>query len=72
MMDGVLIMMVLNCRGRKDGVEAQYWLSGGTNASIGAALQAALNYSKANPNMWGDHYIVGVANGVASSFPCQK
>jgi hypothetical protein len=69
---GVSQLMWWNCLSREDGFAADPLLTAGLPPSAGAAMQAWLNWARANPAKWNERFELSLIWALAEAFPCQS
>jgi len=68
MADGVVQVMVYNCILAADAPVPK----ASAPPSIGAAIQAFLNWADAHPERWGDSFSAGMMAAAMDTFPCEN
>jgi hypothetical protein len=65
---GIGGVLAYNCSSREEGYLPLY--AAEKPASLGAAIQAYINWAKANPDFWGEDAQDGVILALMETFPC--
>lgn len=72
MMQGIAIILQLNCESRRQGYEPAPNLSMELYPSAQAGVQTFINWARANPQQWGIYGPTGMAYALAEAFPCER
>lgn len=67
---GVSQVMVFNCALLKEAGGGDSSLASGQPPSVGAAVQAFINWAESHPESWGTDGIVGMMLAQKQTFPC--
>jgi len=68
MADGVVQVMIYNCIHASDAPVPK----ASAPPSIGATIQAFLNWSDAHPELWGESFSNGMMAAAMETFPCEN
>ena len=67
---GVGVMLAYNCSSKEEGYLPLYQAD--VPPSLGAAIQAYVNWARENPDMWGEQSQDGIILALMETFPCNE